>query len=60
MPDSLRFERASDAGNRSCKTVMEFGILTTFSYFEIFVMKFLGDKSSEMGMRTRRTVRWSK
>ncbi len=39
---------------------MEFGILTTFSYFEIFVMKFLGDRSSEMGMRTRNTVRWSK
>ena len=57
MPDSLRFERASDAGNRSCKTVMEFGTFTTFSYFEIFVMKFLGDKSSEMGMRTRNTVR---
>ena len=57
MPDSLRFERAREAGSRSCKTVMLFGILTTFSYFEIFVMKFLGDKSSEMGMRTRRTVR---
>ena len=57
MPLSLRFERASDAGNRSCKTVMEFGILTTFSYFEIFVMKFLGDKSSEMGILTLRTVR---
>ena len=57
MPLSLRFERASDAGNRSCKTVIEFGILTTFSYLEIFVMKFLGDKSSEMGMRTRNTVR---
>ena len=49
-----------EAGNKSCKTVMEFGILTTFSYFEIFVMKFLGDKSSEMGMRTRNTVKWSK
>ena len=57
MPDSLRFERAREAGNRSCKTVMEFGILTTFSYFEIFVMKFLGDRSSEMGMRTRNTVK---
>ena len=57
MPLNLRFERAREAGKRSCKTVMEFGILTTFSYFEIFVMKFLGDKSSEMGMRTRNTVR---
>ena len=57
MPDSLRLDRASEAGKRSCKTVMEFGMFTTFSYFEIFVMKFLGDKSSEMGMRTRKTVR---
>ena len=57
MPDSFLLERAMEAGNKSCKTVMEFGIFTTFSYFEIFVMKFLGDKSSEMGMRTRKTVR---
>ena len=57
MPDSFLLDRAREAGNKSCKTVMEFGILTTFSYFEIFVMKFLGDKSSEMGMRTRKTVR---
>ena len=57
MPDSLRFERAREAGKRSCKTVMEFGILTTFSYFEIFVMKFLGLKSSEMGILTLKTVK---
>ena len=57
MPDSLRFERAREAGNRSCKTVMEFGTFTTFSYFEIFVMKFLGDKSSEMGILTLKTVK---
>jgi len=60
MPLSLLLDKAREAGKRSCKTVMEFGILTTFSYFEIFVMKFLGDKSSEMGMRTRNTVKWSK
>ena len=57
MPLSFLLDRAREAGNKLCKTVMEFGILTTFSYFEIFVMKFLGLKSSEMGMRTRRTVR---
>ena len=60
MPLNFLLERAREAGSRSCKTVMEFGILTTFSYFEIFVMKFLGDKSSEMGILTRRTVKWSK
>ena len=57
MPDSLRFERAREAGNKSWSTVMLFGILTTFSYFEIFVMKFLGDKSSEMGILTLKTVK---
>ena len=57
MPLSLRLLKASDAGNKSCKTVMEFGMFTTFSYFEIFVMKFLGDKSSEMGILTLKTVK---
>ena len=57
MPDSLRFERAREAGNKSWSTVMLFGILTTFSYFEIFVMKFLGLKSSEMGILTLKTVK---
>ena len=60
MPLSLRFERASEAGNRSWSTVMEFGILTTFSYLLIFVMKLRGERSSEMGILTRKTVRWSK
>ena len=36
---------------------MLFGMFTTFSYLLIFVMKFLGLKSSEMGILTRKTVR---
>ena len=57
MPLSLRLLRASDAGRRSCKTVMLFGMFTTFSYLLIFVMKLRGDRSSEMGILTRKTVR---
>ena len=57
MPLSFLLDRASEAGNRSCNTVMEFGMFTTFSYLLIFVMKLRGDRSSEMGMRTRKTVR---
>ena len=57
MPLSLRLLRASEAGSRSCKTVMLFGMFTTFSYLLILVMKFLGLKSSEMGILTRKTVR---
>ena len=57
MPLSLRLLNASDAGRRSCKTVMLFGMFTTFSYLLIFVMKLRGDRSSEMGILTRKTVR---
>ena len=57
MPDSLRLLRASEAGNKSWRTVMEFGMFTTFSYLLIFVMKLRGDRSSEMGILTRKTVR---
>ena len=60
MPLSLRLLKANEAGNKSCKTVMLFGMFTTFSYLEIFVMKLRGERSSEMGMRTRSTVRWSR
>ena len=38
-----------EAGNKSW-AVMEFGMFTTFSYLEIFVMKLRGDRSSEMGI----------
>ena len=41
-------------GNRSYNTDMELGMFTTRSYLEIFVTKLRGDRSSEMGMRTRR------
>ena len=57
MPLSFLLDRASEAGNRSCNTVMEFGMFTTFSYLLIFVMKLRGDRSSEMGILTRKTVR---
>lgn len=45
----------TDTGNISVKHVIEFGTFTTRSYFTIFVMKFLWDKSSLMGIRTRST-----
>ena len=41
-------------GRRSYRTDIEFGMFTTLSYLLIFVMKFRGERSSEMGMRTRR------
>ena len=41
-------------GSRSYSTDIEFGMFTTRSYLLIFVMRFRGERSSEMGMRTRR------
>ena len=47
---------ATEAGIISSSTVIEFGTFTTLSYRTIFVMKLRGARSSEMGMRTRRTM----
>ena len=41
-------------GRRSNSTDIELGMFTTLSYLLIFVTKFRGDKSSEIGIRTRR------
>jgi hypothetical protein len=41
-------------GRRSCSTVIEFGMFTTFSYLDILVIKLRGERSSEMGMRRRK------
>ena len=53
MPDSLRFERARDAGKRSCKTVMEFGTFTTFSTFAADAVGLAGTR---VGSRRGRSV----
>ena len=45
---------AMEIGRRSVRTVIELGISTTLSYLVILVTKERGERSSAMGIRTRR------
>lgn len=54
IPVRFLFAISMEMGRSSSNIVMEFGILTTFSYREIFVMKLRGfDKSEDIGILTR-------
>lgn len=61
IPVRFLFAISMEIGRSSSKIVIEFGMLTTFSYRVIFVMKLRGlDKSDEIGILTRKVQTFSK
>jgi len=61
MPVQFLFAISIEMGSNSSRTVILFGIFTTFSYRVIFVMKLRGlFRSEEMGILTRRVQTFSK